>query len=96
MPPFQLNVVFNGWADSSTVKQCGIPGPKAQTIFRKQEPLAGGRKYSDFAYWAGKPLNANIPVAVAEDVPEPFGMVNVNDAIGFVLSLSAARLMVVE
>jgi hypothetical protein len=34
--PFHHLFVFNGWADSPTVKQCGIPGPKAQVILQKE------------------------------------------------------------
>src|ERR1017187_848435 len=35
--------MFSARAIWPTVKQCGIPGPKAQIIFRNQKPGAGGR-----------------------------------------------------
>jgi hypothetical protein len=48
--------VFNGWADSPTVKQCGILGPKAQIIFRNQKPGAGGRKSGAKSQKSGRGL----------------------------------------
>jgi hypothetical protein len=41
---FQLISIFSAWADSPTVKQCVIPGPKAQIIFKNLKLGAGGRK----------------------------------------------------
>jgi hypothetical protein len=37
---FQFNSFFNARAVWPTVDQCGIPGPKAQIIFRNQKLVA--------------------------------------------------------